>query len=370
MRIKGTMALLGAVGMLAATSMLFAGGQKEGSAAGTQSAATAPASASGVELLGSGASFPFPIYSKMFDEYNKAVGTKVNYQSIGSSGGVKNIQNKVVDFGASDAYLSDDQMHSFDAPVVHIPTVLGSIVVIYNLPGNPSLRLTGEVVADVFMGKITKWNDPAIAGLNPGTALPAQEIIVAHRSDGSGTTFNFTYYLSKVSGAWSKGVGNANSVNWPVGLGGAQNAGVAGIVKQTVGSIGYVELAYALQNKLPYATLRNQAGNWITPSLDSTSAAASGAMPSDTRVYLGNTGAANGYPIANLTWIIVYKEQSYGKRSPEQAKALVKLLWWMTHDGEKYTKDLLYAPLPDAAVKSVEAILGSITYGGKPVLAL
>ncbi len=346
MRKNGTITLLAAVSMLAATSMLFAGGQKEGGPTGSRSSAAA---------AGNTAS---------------AVGVKVNYQSIGSSGGAKNIQNKVVDFGASDAYLSDEQMRSFDAPVVHIPTVLGSIVVIYNLPGNPTLRLTGEVVADIFMGKITSWNDAAITGLNPGAALPTHDIIVAHRSDGSGTTFNFTYYLSKVSDGWSKSVGNANSVNWPAGLGGAQNAGVAGIVKQTSGSIGYVELAYALQNKLPYATLRNQAENWIAPSLDSTSAAASGAMPEDTRVYLGNTSAANGYPIANLTWIIVHKEQNYAKRSPEQARALVKLLWWMTHDGESYAKDLFYAPLPETALKSVETILGSITYGGKPVLSL
>lgn len=372
MRFKNLIPAVAVAALIAAGTLAIAGCQKEGGASGTSTAARAGGAASSAsgELLGAGASFPFPIYSKMFDEYYKATGVKVNYQSIGSSGGVKNIQNKVVDFGASDAYLSDEQMKSFDAPIVHVPMVLGAIVVTYNLPGSPTLKLTGPVVADIFLGKITRWNDPAIAALNPGAPLPAQDIIVAHRSDGSGTTFNFTYYLSRVSKEWADKVGNANSVNWPVGLGGAQNPGVAGIIKQTPGSIGYVELAYALQNNLPFATLQNKAGNWIVPSLESTSAAASAALPADSRVYLGNTDAANGYPIANLTWIVVYKEQKYGGRSAEQAKRLAALLWWMTHEGEGYAKELLYAPLPAPAVKQVEATLRSLTYGGKPLLSM
>jgi phosphate transport system substrate-binding protein len=327
-----------------------------------------PMSSAKVELSGAGASFPYPVYSKMFDVYNQETGIKVNYQSIGSSGGIKNIKDKVVDFGASDAYLSDADMESFSAPVVHIPTVLGAIVVTYNLSDNPTLKLSADVVADIFLGKITRWNDARITSLNPGVSLPNADIIVVHRSDGSGTTFNFTYYLSAVSPEWKSKVGNDKSVNWPVGLGGAQNSGVAALVTQTPNSIGYVELAYADQNNLPFATIKNAAGNWIVPSLDSTSLAANTTLPADTRIALGNTSATKGYPISTFTWLIIYKEQNYGGRSKEQAKALVDLLWWVTHEGQKEAKPLEYAPLPDAAVKIVEKILKSVTYDGKPIM--
>ena len=343
----------------------FASGSKPEKAAGPAAAGTS--SSPGGELLGAGASFPFPIYSKMADEYHKASGVKINYQSIGSSGGIKNIKNKVVDFGASDAYLSDEQIAEFDAPIIQFPTVAGSIVVTYNLPGNPTLRLTGPTVADIFLGKITKWNDPAVTADNPGVSLPNQAIVVAHRSDGSGTTFNFTLYLSRVSSEWKQSVGNSTSVSWPVGLGGAQNAGVAGIVKQTPGSIGYVELAYAQQNNLPFATLKNKAGNWIVPSLAATSAAADTAIPADGRIYLDDTDAQQGYPITTLTWLIAYKEQSYAGRSVEQAKRLVDWFTYVTHDGQQHAESLEYAKLPAAAVKVDEEIIGSITYDGKPV---
>ncbi len=355
----GTVSL--AAGMLLAAAALFAEGNGE-------EADSAGSSLSGIELVGAGASFPFPIYSKMFDEYDKLTGVRVNYQSIGSSGGIKTLENQVVDFGASDAYLTDKQLAAFDAPVVHIPTVLGAVVVTYNLPGNPALRLTGAVVAGIFLGAITRWNDPAIEALNPEAALPAEAIIVVHRSDGSGTTFNFTYYLSKVSEAWRREVGNATAVDWPVGLGAAQNAGVAGIVEETSGSIGYVELSYALENGLPCATLRNRAGAWTSPSLESTAAAAGGRLPADMRIDLGDTSASDGYPIANLTWIIVYREQKYGGRSLDQARALVKLLAWVTHEGQRYAAGLQYARLPPAAVANVDAILRSITYGGVPLV--
>ncbi len=346
-------------------ALAIAGGKSESSRSAVASGA---GSRSKVELSGAGASFPYPVYSKMFDAYYQETGVKVNYQSIGSSGGIKNIKDKVVDFGASDAYLSEADMASFDAPVVHVPTVLGAIVVTYNLAGSPTLKLTGEVVADIFLGKITRWNDRRIAGINPGVSLPEADIIVVHRSDGSGTTFNFTYYLSAVSADWKAGVGTGKSVNWPVGLGGAQNSGVAALVTQTPNSIGYVELAYADQNNLPYATIRNAAGNWIVPSLDSTSLAANTNLPDDTRIALGNTGAANGYPISTFTWLIVYKEQAYGGRSLDQARATVDLLWWVAHEGQQYAKPLEYAPLPDTAVKKVEAILQSVTCNGTPVL--
>ncbi len=354
-------------------ALVMAGGQNEQPMPSQMSAtdavkpAAATSSAAGTELLGAGASFPYPIYSKMFDEYNKATGVKVNYQSIGSSGGVKNIKDKVVDFGASDAFLNDEAMKQFDAPIVHIPTVLGSIVVTYNLPGNPTLKLTGTVIADIFMGKITKWNEPAIARINSGVSLPATDIIVAHRSDGSGTTNNFTAYLARVSSEWKDKIGTANSVNWPVGLGGAQNTGVAGIVKSTPGAVGYVELAYAIQNSLPYATVQNRAGNWIVPSLRSTSLAGDTQLPADTRIVLANTDATNGYPISTMTWLVVYKEQNYGGRSMARAGELVKLLWWVTHEGQQYAESLDYAPLPAAAVKDVETILKSITFDGKPI---
>lgn len=315
-------------------------------------------------LLGSGASFPAPIYSKMFDVYAKETGVKVNYQAIGSSGGLKNIMDRVVDFGGSDSFVKDADFPKYPAPIVHIPTVAGAVVVTYNLPGSPKLRLSGDAVAEIFLGKITKWNDAKIASLNPQLKLPNLAIMPVYRSDGSGTTFNFTAYLNAVSAEWKAKVGSANSVSWPSGQGAAQNAGVAGVVARTPGSIGYVELAYANQNKLAVAALRNSSGNWIEPSLESTSAAAAGSMPQDTRILLVDTSAPDGYPICALTWIIVYKDQNYGGRTREQAKALVDLLWWVTHEGQKYANALDYATLSGPAVKAAEAIIKGITYGG------
>jgi phosphate transport system substrate-binding protein len=352
------------------TTALFAGGQKEGSATSSSSTMSSTASSvpQGGEILGAGSSFAFPIYSKMGDEYNKITGAKLNYQSIGSSGGIKNITNKVVDFGASDAFLDDSQISAMPAPIIQYPTVAGAIVITYNLPGNPTLKLTGDTIAKIWLGQITKWNDPAIAATNPGVTLPSQDIVVAHRSDGSGTTFNFTLYLSRVNGDWQSKVGYNTSVNWPVGLGGAQNAGVAGIVSQTPGAIGYVELAYATQNNLPFATLQNKAGNWIVPSLASTSAAANTQIPADGRIYLDNTDAPQGYPITTLTWIIVYKEQNYSGRTLEQAQRLANFLWWTVHDGQQYAEPLQYSKLPAAAVTADENIIKSMTYDGKPIL--
>lgn len=319
-------------------------------------------------LLGAGATFPAPAYTKMFDEYHKVTGVKVNYQAIGSSGGLKNIQDRVVDFGGSDSFVKEADFAKYPAPIVHIPTVIGAVVLTYNLPGNPQLRLTGEVISSIYLGKIAKWNDAAIADLNPGLKLPNLAIMPVYRSDGSGTTFNFTAYLSAVSSEWRTSVGNANSVSWPAGIGAAQNAGVAGVVQQTPGSIGYVELAYARQNKMPVAMIRNRSGNWIEPNLESISAAAEGAFPADTRVLLVNTDAKTGYPISALTWIVVYREQKYANRSMEQAAQLAKLLWWMIHDGQKYVGALDYAVLPAPAVKAAEVIVKSLSYNGAPVL--
>lgn len=319
------------------------------------------------ELLGAGATFPYVLYSKMFDVYYKQTGIKVNYQSIGSGGGIRQLKEKTVDFGASDAFLSDEQLKEFDSPVLHIPICLGAVVITYNLPGNPELKLTPDVIADIFLGKIKKWNDARITQLNPDVKLPNMNITVIHRSDGSGTTFVFVDYLSKVSKEWETKVGRGTSVAWPVGLGAKGNEGVTGLVKQIPGSIGYVELIYAKQNKLPIALVKNKKGKFIKPELSSITSAGNVKIPDDTRISITDTDSEDGYPISSFTWILVYKEQNYKNRSFERAKQLVKLLWWMIHDGQNYTEPLDYAKLPSVAVKKAEAIIKSITYNGKPV---
>ncbi|HPO51088.1 MAG TPA: phosphate ABC transporter substrate-binding protein PstS, partial [Spirochaetota bacterium] len=262
-----------------------------------------------IELLGSGATFPLPVYQKMFNEYNKLTGAKVNYQGIGSGGGVKQITEKTVDFGATDAFLSDKELSKVGAEIVHIPVCLGAVVLSYNIPGAPKLRLTSELISDIFLGKITKWNDEKIAKENPEAKLPDLAISVISRSDGSGTTFVFTDYLSKASKEWNEKVGMGKSVTWPVGISGKGNPGVAGLISQVSGSIGYIELIYAVQNKMSYADIKNKSGNYITPSLESTSKAAAIDIPDDTRVSITDTDASDGYPISSLTWIILYKEQ-------------------------------------------------------------
>ena len=321
------------------------------------------------ELLGAGATFPEPLYSKMFDVYYSQTGNKINYQGIGSGGGIQQITGQTVDFGGTDAFLSDEQMAKVQGnALLHIPTALGAVVVTYNLPGKPMLKLTPDVVADIFLGRIKTWNDSRITALNPGVKLPGDPVVVVHRSDGSGTSFVFTDYLSKVSPAWKQQVGAGTAVKWPVGLGGKGNPGVAGLVQQMKSSVGYVELAYAEKNHMPYAILKNKSGNFIKPSIQSVTLAANVALPDDTRVTLTDTDAKDGYPISAFTWILVYKEQNYGGRSSNKAKALVKLLWWMTHEGQQYCADLLYAPLPKEAVAKAEKILKSATYSGQPIL--
>jgi phosphate transport system substrate-binding protein len=321
-----------------------------------------------VELTGAGATFPAPLYTKLFDQYAKEFGVKVNYQAIGSGGGIAQIKSKTVDFGGSDAFLKDADLAAMPAAVLHIPIVAGAVVTTYNLPGSPDLKFTPDVLADIFLGKISRWNDARIAATNPSVALPKTAITVVHRSDGSGTTNVFTDYLSKVSDEWKTKVGANSSVSWPAGIGGKGNAGVAGLVKQLPGGIGYVELVYALQNNMPYAALKNKAGTFIKPNLASTSAAAAGAIPDDTRVSLTDTAAADGYPVAAFTWILLYKEQSYDNRPQAKADALVKMLWWMTHDAQKYAEPLSYAVLPAAAVSKAEALLRTITFKGSPLM--
>ncbi len=320
-------------------------------------------------MNGAGATFPYPLYSKWFDEYAKVdKAARFNYQSIGSGGGIRQVTERTVDFGASDGPMTDEQLKKAPGELLHIPTVLGAVVVTYNLPGNPKLRFPPDVLADIFLGKITKWNDARIAAPNTGIALPNQPILVVHRSDGSGTTYIWVDYLSKVSEEWKTKVGRGTSVNWPVGLGGKGNEGVAGQVKNTPGAIGYVELAYAMTNKLPVAAIRNLAGKFVEPTIESTSAAAAAAakdMPSDFRVSLTNAPGEEAYPAASFTWLLVYKEQ----RDEAKGKALAKFLEWAIHDGQKYAPSLLYAPLPSPVVKMVEAKIQQITYQGRPLLS-
>jgi phosphate transport system substrate-binding protein len=322
-----------------------------------------------IELVGAGATFPAPFYTKLFDEYNKQFGVKVNYQAIGSGGGQTQLKNKTVDFGASDVVVTDDAAKSFPTPFVSIPMVAGSVVITYNLPGSPELKLTSDIVADVFLGKIKRWNDGRIAALNPSMTLPNTAMTVVHRSDGSGTTAVFSDYLGKVSDEWKSKVGVGQSLNWPVGVGGKGNPGVAGLVKQLPGAVGYVELIYALQNSMAYAQLKNKSGNFIKASLASTSEAANVTIPDDvTKVNLTDSAAANGYPISTFTWLLVYRDQNYDNRPKAKVEAMMKLAWWMTHEGQQYAEALSYAKLPAAVVSKAEGIMRSVTFGGAPVL--
>jgi len=319
------------------------------------------------ELKGKGATFPLPLYTMMFDEYNRQFEINVEYEGIGSSGGIKALSNREVDFGGTDAFMNDELIAATGADIVHIPTCLGAVAVTYHLTGNPPLNLSQEVLADIFLGEITKWNDKAIVALNPGVTLPDKSITIVHRSDGSGTTNIFTDFLTKISPDWEKKVGKGKTVEWPVGVGVTKNSGVAGMIKKLPGAIGYVEMSYAIENNMPVASIENRSGNFIAPSLKSTSLSAEGDIPADTRVSLTNTSAENGYPITGFTWIILYKEQSYDDRTKDQADTLVDLVWWMTHDGQAFPEGLNYAPLPEKAVSTVEEIIGSITYNGSPI---
>jgi len=331
-------------------------------------AATAAPAGAQTLINGAGATFPYPIYSKWFDAYTKVdPEARFNYQSIGSGGGIKQISSRTVDFGASDGPMTDEQLKGAPGELFHIPTVLGADAATYNLPGSPKLKFTPDVLADIFLGKISKWNDPRLAAENPGVSLPSTPIVVVHRSDGSGTTYIWVDYLSKVSPEWQQKVGRGTSVNWPVGLGGKGNEGVAGQVKSTPGALGYVELAYAVQNKLPVGLVKNAAGKFVEPTIESTTAAAAGAartMPADFRVSLTNPSGDDAYPIASFTWLLVYKEQP----NEIKGRAIVKFLWWMSHEGQKMAPDLHYAPLPAPIVKQIEAKIKEINYQGKPLM--
>jgi phosphate transport system substrate-binding protein len=319
------------------------------------------------ELLGAGSTFVYPLFSKLFSVYNQEKGIRVNYQSIGSGGGIKQLQNKIVDFGASDNPLSDEQMSESNSPIIHIPDCLGAVTISYNLPGSPSLKFTPDVLGDIYLGTLTKWNDPRIQSLNPNVKLPDLQIFVIHRSDGSGTTFIFSDYLSKISSGWQSKVGKGQSLNWPVGLGGKGNEGVAGLVKQTPGAIGYIELAYVLQNKMPVASLKNKSGSFVTPNLASTSAAANVDIPADMRVSITNTDAPDGYPIASFSYILLFQDMSYNIKSETKAKNVAALVEWIIQDGQQYSEALDYAKLPESVVKKSLDLLKTLNYNGKPL---
>ena len=327
---------------------------------------TIPAAAQ--ELTGAGATFPYPIYSKWFSDYAAKTKVRINYQSIGSGGGIRQLSEQTVDFGATDAPMSDAELaKAKGGPVLHIPTVLGAVVVTYNVPGlQKPLRLDGTTLADIFLGKITKWNDARIAALNGGAKLPATDILVVHRSDGSGTSYVFTDYLAAVSPEWATKPGKGKEVQWPVGLGGKGNEGVAGQIKQLPGSIGYVELAYAKQNKLAFADIKNAKGQFVAPSIAAVTAAAAGAaaaLPTTTdyRVSIVNAAGAGAYPISSFTWLLVYRNQTNAVKS----KQLLDFVKWALTEGEKSAASLDYAPLPANMAKQLLKHLGTVTVAAK-----
>ena len=320
------------------------------------------------ELSGAGATFPLPFYNVVFEQFAEVNGDAVAYGGIGSGGGVRNLRDKIVDFAGSDAFLSEKEMADMPS-VIHVPTCMGAVVLAYNLEGVNELNLSGEVIANIFAGEIKMWNDDRIAALNPGAALPAEAIIPVFRSDGSGTTFVFTDYLTKVSPMWKEKFGAGKSVNFPSGQAAKGNPGVAGVIKQTKNAIGYVGSEYAFAQKIPYATLQNQRGEFVAPTAASISAAASGTIPADTRCSITNADAAGAYPISTFTWMIIYKEQNYSNRSKDQAIATLDLLQYILSDeAQNITSEVHYAPLPAKAKELSIANLKTVTYDGETIL--
>jgi len=319
-----------------------------------------PLLAETVTLNGAGATFPYPMYSKWFSEYNKLhPDVQINYQSIGSGGGIRQVLAGTVEFGASDGPMTDEQLSQAKVKILHIPTVLGAVVPAYNVPGvSGEIKFTPDVLANIFLNKITSWNDPAIAKANPGVTFPNQPIIVIHRSDGSGTTYIFTDYLSKISKEWETTVGKGTSVKWPIGLGGKGNEGVAGQVRMLPGSIGYVELIYAVQNNIAYGSVKNAAGTFVKASLDGVTEAAASvkSMPADFRVSITNAPGKTAYPISSFTWLLVPVQA----KNPKNGQILADFLSWMVNDGQKMTSQLAYAPLPDAVAEKVKATIKQV----------
>jgi len=362
---RSTLFSLAAAGLVSAIAC--AGGEsKKTSDSAAGAAAPAPSSSGGVDLNGAGATFPYPVYSKWISDYLAKTGIKINYQQIGSGGGIRQLQEGTVDFGGSDAPMTDDEMSKAKGgPILHIPTVLGAVVLTYNVPEiTQPLNLTGETIADIFLGKITKWNDSRLASLNPGVKLPARDVLVVHRSEGSGTTYIFSDYLTAVSPAWAAGPGKGKELKWPVGLGGRGSDGVSGQVKQTPGTIGYVELTYANQNRLPVAKVKNAAGQFVAPTIASITAAASGAVEklpptTDYRVSIVNAPGAEAYPISSFTWLLVYQRQA----DAVKGKKLVDFIRWALTEGEAAAAALDYAPLPASLGGRLTERLNSIQIG-------
>ncbi|MFL5706131.1 MAG: phosphate ABC transporter substrate-binding protein PstS [Ktedonobacteraceae bacterium] len=355
----GTFALLGLILLLAAC-----GGGGDTTTTGNGSNGTSCPSTK--NLTGAGSTFDNPLFQKMFSVYPSVkCGGNVNYQAVGSGAGINNLLQQIVDFGATDSPLTDAQLaKSPNGPILHIPVTLGATAIVYNLPGIDSgkIQLTGPIIANMYLGKITSWNDPAIKQINPNVTLPNKNITIVHRSDGSGTTGIFTHYLSAVSPDWQSKVGAATTVNWPTGVGGKGNAGVAAAVKATAGSIGYVELAYAVSNNIPFTLVQNKNGKYVAPSLDGAKADAANVttVPADLRFYIVNAPGDDSYPISGFSWVVVYQNQS----NADKGKAVANLLWWMIHDGQQYSTALTYVPLPTAIVTKSEAQVKAMKCGG------
>lgn len=320
-------------------------------------------------ITGAGATFPLPYYNLAFKTYKDSTGVGVTYGGIGSGGGIRSLKDKIVDFAGSDAFLSDKEIAEMPYPTVHIPTCMGAIVLAYNLTEVENLRLTGDIVANIFLGKITRWNDPQIKAVNPKSPLPDKKIHAVYRSDGSGTTYVFSDYLSKVSEEWKQQVGTGKSLKWPVGIAAKGNPSVAGTINQTEGSIGYIGSEYAFALKLPTALLQNRSGNFITPTTESISAAASVSLPADTRSMITDSPAPQAYPISCFTWIILYQEQNYDDRTKAHAEALIKMLDWMLgENAQKLTTKVHYSPLPEAALKNARNLLSTVTFNNEQIL--
>jgi phosphate transport system substrate-binding protein len=354
--------------LIFALLLLGACGKKEKPAPSGGEGAPVEAASKNVSIQGAGATFPYPLYSKWMAEYNKLnPHIRINYQSIGSGGGIRQVIKQTVDFGATDAPMKDEDAKKAPGTLHHIPTTIGAVVVAYNVPGvDRKLNLDPDVVVDIFFGKVKKWNDARIKASNEGVELPDKDIAIVHRSDGSGTTAVFTDYLGHVSDEWTEKVGVGKAVKWPTGLGAKGNEGVTGQIKTTPGAIGYIELAYATQNKLTFASIKNKAGQYIEPKIGAITAAGAGAeMPDELHMSLANPEGKDAYPIAAYTYILVYEDV----KDQAKAEAVAKFLWWAIHDGQKFAEELHYAPLPEPVVKKVEARLKSLKSGGKVLLS-
>lgn len=322
-----------------------------------------------VSLTAAGATFPMPFYNLAFKKYTDNTGVQLTYGGIGSGGGIRSLNDKVVDFGASDAFLSDKELSEMPAEIVHIPTCMGAVVIAYNLPGVYNLKMTPELLENIFLGTITKWDDPKIKAVNIGLNLPDMKIAVIYRSDGSGTTYIFSDYMTRVSKLWKEKIGTGKSLNWPVGIGAKGNPGVAGTISQSAGSIGYIGSEYAFAQKIQYALVQNSSGNFINPDIKTVTSAAKGDIPADTRIMVTNSTDPEAYPISGFTWIILYKEQSYGGRSYARAELIVKFLEWLVSpDAQAIAESVNYASLPPNVSAVAKNILRTVTFDGKPVL--